>query len=242
MSLPMLNKQPVTKQESHPDGELMVHEVWDTIQGEGPFQGRRAVFLRLGGCNLTCPLCDTDYTSGNVPCAPSYLSAYINARFGHHKNRIDTPRYNPLLVITGGEPFRQNFGPFARLMLEEGWQIQVETNGTLWQEDVPILPLTVVCSPKTPKLDSNLMPYIKALKYVVQEGEVDPKDGLPTMVLGSKVSPIRPWKGFQGEVWIQPCDTGDLAKNIVNTELAKSIAMKFGYRLGLQLHKILGMP
>ena len=42
---------------------LEVVDLWQTIQGEGPFAGMRAIFIRLAGCNLQCPFCDTDYTS-----------------------------------------------------------------------------------------------------------------------------------------------------------------------------------
>jgi len=50
-----MNQQPIEKQFLHPKGDLEVHSIFLTIQGEGPFTGQRAVFVRLAGCNLQCP-------------------------------------------------------------------------------------------------------------------------------------------------------------------------------------------
>src|SRR3954467_9071958 len=45
---------------------LSIHSIFYTLQGEGPYSGCPAVFMRLAGCNLQCPGCDTDYTSGQI--------------------------------------------------------------------------------------------------------------------------------------------------------------------------------
>lgn len=236
----IVNKQPRANFAVAPEGRLDVFDFWETIQGEGPFSGRRAIFVRLAGCNLQCPGCDTDYTSKHTTYIAESLSARINSDFKHHKDCIDTSRYNPLLVITGGEPFRQNFGPFARLMLTEGWEIQVETNGTVWHDDIPMLPITFVCSPKYDYIHEELKPHIKALKYVIRAGEVD-SDGLPLYALGYKFRPARPREWFKGEIWIQPCDEGDPARNKAYMDEAVAVCMKHGYRLGLQIHKLIGV-
>ena len=57
----ILNTQPIEKR--HHKVDLEVHSIFYTIQGEGPFCGTPAVFIRLAGCNLQCPSCDTNYTS-----------------------------------------------------------------------------------------------------------------------------------------------------------------------------------
>ena len=53
------NGQPIEKVQRTFDGTLEVHSIFKTIQGEGPFCGTPAVFIRLAGCNLQCPWCDT---------------------------------------------------------------------------------------------------------------------------------------------------------------------------------------
>jgi len=64
MTLPMLNQQLAEKRVERQDGALEIIDIFPTIQGEGPFAGEPAIFVRLAGCVLQCPLCDTDYTSG----------------------------------------------------------------------------------------------------------------------------------------------------------------------------------
>ena len=68
-----MNQQAPEKQQLRGDGLLAVHSIFYTIQGEGPFAGETAVFVRLAGCNLQCPLCDTDYTSDRRMVGPMGL-------------------------------------------------------------------------------------------------------------------------------------------------------------------------
>jgi 7-carboxy-7-deazaguanine synthase len=232
-----INLQPIEKQELSDEGILQVHSIWPTIQGEGPYAGTPAVFLRLAGCNLTCPGCDTDYTSTRVVATPQKILQQVQGF-----------RKDGLIVITGGEPFRQNFAPFARLAVYSGYRVQVETNGTLWFEEFYPSRFTVVCSPKTPKIQEELKRHISALKYVVKAGEIDPSDGLPTSILENGLRPARPWPKFGGEIYVQPYDEdfsdpiNEDTKNAKNIEAAVESCMKFGYRLCLQVHKLVGLP
>jgi organic radical activating enzyme len=148
-----------------------------------------------------------------------------------------------LVVLTGGEPLRQDIGRLVRLCFEEGYSVQIETNGTLYRSDLPFgsLGLSVVCSPKTGKIDSRLMPFISAYKYVVRYGEVDEGDGLPVSVLGRKERVARPTYNNVSQVFVQPADEGHGDRNRLNTQVAVDVCLKFGYRLGLQIHKIVGL-
>lgn len=240
------NLQMIQKQDLRDDrhGALYIHSVFHTIQGEGPYFGTPAVFVRLDGCNLQCPMCDTDYTSQSSYVAPSLLLQDVQTAKGSSPTK--------LIVITGGEPFRQDFSDFALRAVYAGFEVQVETNGTLWFDNFFPCRFSVVCSPKTPVIHKELQKYIKALKYVVRAGEIDEKDGLPTSVLGNGLSPCRPWKGYTGEVYVQPCDEGEslipgenmtlTQQSIKNLDAAIQSCMKFGYKLGVQAHKEWNLP
>lgn len=233
-TLPVLNSQPVEKQELDPEGKLDVVEVFYTIQGEGPFAGRPAVFVRTAGCNLDCSRCDTDYTSKRQVLTAEHLRARVVATAG---GRCD------LVVITGGEPFRQNITPFANLMVvEELFNVQVETNGTLYVPNFPYWTTTVVCSPKTPQINPQLRQHVRHLKYVLEAGKVA-VDGLPTGSLGADCPPCRPWDTFNGTVWVQPQDDYDVEKNARNVRAAVQSVMANGrFRLTLQTHKMVNLP
>ncbi len=226
-----MNDQPVEKQSLRVDGQLDVHSIFYTIQGEGPYVGFPAVFVRLAGCNLQCPLCDTDYTSSRVMLSPAQLLRRIKAA---------SPACH-LVVITGGEPFRQNLTVAVIELLAHGYSIQVETNGTLFLEDFPYKEVTIVCSPKAGKINPRLAPHITALKYVLRHGEVAP-DGLPLLALAHPASPrvSRPPLGFKKAIYVQPADEKDEAINAKNLTAAVDSAMRHGFILGIQVHKIIG--
>lgn len=212
--------------------EIDLHSMFYTIQGEGPFAGRPAVFVRLAGCNLQCPLCDTDYTSKRIKLTPKQLVSRV-------LELVPETLPRPLVVITGGEPFRQNLYALVFWLVAEGFPVQIETNGTLYQE-LPWADVTVVCSPKTGSLNKNLIPHIAAFKYVLQAGSVSRDDGLPLLALGHPNSGrvARPPRGFSGIIYLQPVDMGS-AKTVDNPHLAACIrsCMTHGYTLGIQLHK-----
>lgn len=234
-----LNQQPSETIVRDDGSELDIINVFRTIQGEGPFTGYPAVFVRLAGCNLQCPNCDTEYTKGRNKKAVSVVIYDIhNASFF-----TDAKLQTKLVVITGGEPFRQNITPLVNHLLLSRFTIQIETNGTIFREDFPYHRCTVVCSPKTARIHSSLQDNnrIYNLKYVIKAGEVDENDFLPTTVLGKEVRVQRPWKGFQGEVRVSPEDSGDKLQNEKNVDLVKQAALKCGYIAGVQLHKILGV-
>lgn len=240
-----MNDQPI-ESAGHITLELDVVDIWDTIQGEGPYVGMPAVFVRLAGCNLQCPLCDTNYTKGRRWFPVMYLAQRIATQWAHRE----------VVVITGGEPFRQALA-LQRLCHElviRDKAVQIETNGVIatemlekidwtaldYQDVVQPNPL-IVCSPKTPKVTIPSQ-VVFAWKYVLRAGEVDPVDGLPTSVLGGRGSPHRPpphWSRQQ--VYVQPADEKDPELNQRNLEVALASCQKFGYRFSLQVHKLIGV-
>lgn len=232
-----INTQPVEKQVKGGGSELAVNSIFYTIQGEGPFAGSPSVFVRLAGCNLQCPMCDTEYTNRNLMFVGNIVHEVASKMFAGR-----------LVVITGGEPFRQNIRDLVIALLGRGFLVQIETNGTLYQE----LPfehpnLTIVCSPKTGAINKKLAPAIKALKYVATAKSLENSpDGLPTHALehpnGGMLA--RQPQGFTGDVYLQPVDEKDERRggnNDKNLEAVVKSCMRHGHRLCLQVHKIIGV-
>jgi len=235
----------------HDPLNLAVESIFYTIQGEGPQAGRPALFIRLAGCNLACHFCDTQFeTHADQPQSVAEILKNIGEQF--------KPAQRKLVVITGGEPMRQDWSALAFHLLTSGTElIQVETAGTIWQESLEELicdgDIQLVCSPKTPKVHPAIGAYCAHWKYIIRGGEVDLEDGLPNRgtqvaTLGKISRLYRPWEDDRrpddhnyGTIWLSPCDSYDDALNRVNLELARDLCLKHGYRLSLQLHKMIGV-
>lgn len=241
-----LNTQPQEGRRINSPNVLEVVDVWPTIQGEGPFAGQRAVFVRLAGCNLQCPWCDTDYTTNRQEVTHEDLVGVIK-KFGVVQN--------DLIVISGGEPFRQSTSlvVFVQRLLNEGFRVQIETNGSMaplpmvdWGY-LPVDKVMIVCSPKG-SINKHMIPLIGAYKYVLTDGKVSAEDGLPDEVLGNNTTAIsRPiFNRDHGRpkvpVYVQPMDEENPEANARHLRVTIESVMKFGYILCLQVHKICGMP
>ena len=240
------NKQPIEKRDrGDNDGFVEVHSIFHTIQGEGPFSGKPAVFVRLAGCNLQCPMCDTEYTEGRKAMHPHAVVDAIERTALHTGG---------LVVVTGGEPFRQDLTDLLFTLHEAGYYVQVETNGTLpppqlgelWSSNINSRDgVYIVCSPKTGKVHDDIRHRAACFKYVLTAGAVDPHDGLPTSVLGLTRPPARPCLNrdntWRQPVYVQPADEQSVSANGANHEAALNSAMKYGYTLQLQIHKHFGI-
>lgn len=222
---------------------LAVNSIFHTIQGEGPFAGMPAVFVRMAGCNLQCPMCDTEYTERTEMDLDAIADAVADARrYGPTSTGV---RPCSLVVITGGEPFRQPIGRLVMLLRKLGYMVQIETNGTLYQ---PVFPytddgVTIVCSPKAGSIHNSLKPWIKAWKYVATWDSIDPRDGLPTHALehpnGNGL--YRPPAGHDAPIYLQPVDERNTAANAQNMHAVVQACLAYGHRLCLQMHKIIGV-
>lgn len=238
-----INQQPIEKRLPSYQGLVDVHSIFKTIQGEGPFCGTPCVFVRLAGCNLQCPACDTDYTSKRKQMTPAEIVAEVAMQsIADHNMRA-------LVVITGGEPFRQHIGELIQLLVDCQYYVQIESNGTM---NPPIAPWNkntfdrrgayLVVSPKTGKLNPLAEDAACALKYVVRYGDADPEDGLPKHALDMPNRPARPTEGlFEGAIYIQPLDSKDEVDNHLHTQEAVSSSLAYGYILQLQVHKFIGV-
>lgn len=241
-----INIQPIEKF-NDPDGgaTLRVHSIFHTIQGEGPLTGHPAIFIRLAGCNLQCPQCDTEYTGDDVQAleVSDIMSRVRRFHIG--------PR---LVVITGGEPFRQNITPLVFALQDEDYQVQVETNGTLPPSvDFPAYTgqfepkgqgAWIVCSPKAGKINSEIFRLAIAFKYVLNHDSVSEVDGLPILALNHSAKPQvgRPPAWFlKSAIYLQPADVQDEELNKKNLQAVIRSCMMHGYTLQLQTHKILNL-
>lgn len=207
---------------------LDIQEIFPTLQGEGPYTGWPAVFVRLGGCNLACQFCDTEFESFN-----EMTSLDIIERI-HKLSHVSGNRTAELVVITGGEPLRQNISPLCEALLEADYLVQIETNGTLFRP----LPygIDIVCSPKVTNgsyhpIRDDLLERIAAFKFIISAHDSDYND-VPD-VGQTRIS---------APVYVQPMDEGDEVKNKANLSRAIQLSTERGYRLSLQTHKIMGIP
>ena len=206
-----------------------VKEIFYTLQGEGANTGRAAVFCRFTGCNLwngrehdrgsaVCTFCDTDFVGTNGPGGGSFATpealaaAVLNA----------WPSAEPgkrFVVCTGGEPLLQLDEPLLSALHSLGFEIAVETNGTL---------------PPPPGIDWLC---------------VSPKSGATLVVhSGDEIKLVFPQAGAEPKLFerlsfrhffLQPMDGPDQHTNI-DAALHYCLAHP-RWRLSLQTHKLLGI-
>lgn len=153
------------------DEELLISNVFLTLQGEGPFCGCRAVFVRLAGCNLGgktingpgCSWCDTDFRlSRSMRMSfDAIIDLIIDRAPFMAEIASSNGNGNDLLVITGGEPLLQpNLTRFIERLRREwpGLTIQIETNGT---HALDVGDSYLVVSPKVPEVKNRSLGYGK---------------------------------------------------------------------------------
>lgn len=245
---------------------LQVQEIFYSIQGEGPSAGTPAIFIRLSGCNLRCHFCDTDFESVDKATSPHNIYDQVSDLMVGHDRA-------PLIVITGGEPLRQNISVLLLMLLERGYSVEIETAGTVMPPDiVPILDqycrteqLRIICSPKTPKINDTVAAHCVNYKYIVEVGDwmlergvpyastQDPTDDRVPLYIPTTsydhiwVQPMavykKAWSPLWG--WVKSYDANlslpDEVKIQANQEYAAKICLRWGYRLSIQLHKIVGL-
>jgi 7-carboxy-7-deazaguanine synthase (Cx14CxxC type) len=206
-----------------------VHEIFYTLQGEGANTGRPAVFCRFAGCNLwsgretdraqaVCRFCDTDFVGtdgpggGKFPDAASLARAVAAAWPAGASRRF--------VVCTGGEPLLQLDTTLVDAFHAEGFEVAVETNGTL--EPPPGIDWLCV----SPKAEAQLL---------VRRG-----DELKLVYPQAGAEPARFEALEFGQFFLQPMDG---AAREANTAAALRYCLDHPrWRLSLQTHKLLGIP
>ena len=207
-----------------------VKEIYFTLQGEGALTGRPAVFCRFAGCNLwsghekdrpgaICPFCDTDFVGTDGPGGGKYATATELAHAVAEAWPGTAARARPLVVCTGGEPLLQLDGEAVNSLHDVGFEVAVETNGTLEAPEG----IDWVCV--SPKAGAPLvLTHGHELKLVY------PQDGAPPEVYADLMFDL-----FS----LQPMDGPQRAEN---TRKAVEYCLEHPqWRLSLQTHKYLGL-
>ena len=218
--------------ESHNKGlalSYLVKEIFYSIQGEGFYSGRPAVFCRFAGCNLwsgkeadrekaVCQFCDTDFIGCDEPEGGQFQTpAELRLRIEKLWPEENVKSTRPLVVFTGGEPLLQLDIELISTLHEKGWEVAVETNGTL----LPPPGIDWICV--SPKVGAKLLLHSgQELKLVFPQPGAQPE----------KYAML----DFQ-HFFLQPMDSPDRE---MNTRLALEYVLSHPqWRLGLQTHKIL---
>lgn len=222
----MFGKNKILKPEIHDGLYLDVQEIFPTFQGEGPYVGYPAVFVRLGGCNLACDFCDTEFDSYQN----FSLEEIIKKVSDFSKNNAGE-LVRKLVVITGGEPLRQPIEKLCEELVGLNFLVQIETNGTLFRE----LPkeVKIICSPKITnnkyhQIRPDLLARIDAFKFLISINKKEYSD-IPDFIRNKNSSII----------YLQPMDEYDEEINQKNIQHVLKLAEASGYRISLQTHKLL---
>lgn len=205
-----------------------VKEIFYTLQGEGANAGRPAIFLRFSGCNLwsgleadrttaVCNFCDTDFVGvgpdGGKFQTPDELASAINFKWPKKD------KGKKFIVCTGGEPLLQLDEPLIDALHKKGFEVAVETNGTI------VAPHGIDWLCVSPK--SNTILKVKKgneLKFVFPQPEVAPEN----------------FENLDFQYFLlQPMDDYRRAENV---KAAIAYCKEHPqWRLSVQIHKIIGI-
>lgn len=244
--------------------KLLITKVWYTLQGEGPYAGVPAVFVRLAGCNrgdkesMGCAYCDTSFELANgmaldYKAIEDQMTSVLH-RQTHTSDAVDFP----LVVITGGEPMLQdNLVGFLEYLGRNKWHnIQIESNGdrlakgfleSKWCETVEL-----VVSPKATThgyraLAPDVLRRLNYLKCLIDSREAPYTEPPAYVVIKDPhavfLSPITVYKqqAYAGTA-VGFTNTIDADYTKQNYARAAMLALQFGYRVSMQQHLFFGVP
>ncbi len=201
-----------------------VHSIFKTIQGEGAWTGRVAVFCRFAGCNLwsgreqdrstaVCKFCDTEFVGGSKFDAAG-LADEIQKQWGSG----DYSRR--MVVLTGGEPALQYDDKLRSALKARGFFIAMETNGSVKLK----APVDWKCV--SPKANTKILESVAdEIKFVFPQDDLIP-DLVTTLVEADYCT-------------IQPMDGPRLREN--TAAAIEYVLDNPSWRLGIQAHKVMGL-
>ncbi len=225
----MFGKNKILKIEQHAGDFLDVQEIFPTLQGEGPFVGQGAIFIRLGGCNLKCNFCDTEFDSFKNFSLTEILQKVVELAKNSQQKIV-----RKLVVITGGEPMRQPIEKLCKELILLNFLVQIETNGTIFRELSP--QVKIICSPKISNhkyhiLRPDILSKIDALKFIISASNED----------YSGVGEVGQSGRQDIAIYVQPMDEYNEIKNKENLQKCLDLCEENGYFLSLQTHKVIGL-
>ncbi|MBT4922599.1 MAG: 7-carboxy-7-deazaguanine synthase QueE [Rickettsiales bacterium] len=213
--------KPLTMVQTY-DHNLDIVNIFSTIQGEGPYAGVPAIFIRLGGCNLKCNFCDTEFDNFTKTKIDDILKE-VSLLAGN---------ITKLIIITGGEPLRQDITELCELLITQKFDVQIETNGTIYRNLNKAV--TIITSPKNHNgngynhINNSIKQRTDYFKFIISENNKD-YNFIPSEFLSYK------------NIYVQPMDEYDDTKNIANQKLCTKLALKYNFKISIQLHKILNI-
>jgi 7-carboxy-7-deazaguanine synthase len=222
---------------------MQITEIYKSLQGESTYVGLPCIFVRLTGCNLRCSWCDSEYTfhGGRKMTSEEILSEVTLLSPG-----------GGLVEVTGGEPMLQEreLVPFMRQLIDDGYQLLLETSGERPLERVPaeVVKIVDVKCPDSGEPDTFRMSNLQALtdrdevKFVISSRKdyEFARDFTAEHALDKKINAVLFSPAFRKDA------TGarDSSHCLLDPQqLAEwMIADNVPARLGLQLHKFIWDP
>jgi 7-carboxy-7-deazaguanine synthase len=213
---------------------FFVNDIYPTIQGEGHFTGTPSVFVRLQGCDVGCPWCDTKYTwkLDNHLVEPSKISDnpenFAKIAVPYVIQAVEKYRIKHV-VITGGEPAKYDLTVLSSALIRRTKTVQVETSGT---HDLAINhDAWVTVSPKY-----NMRGGYKVLETVLYRAN-EIKFPIASEKDAALLESLLKDFPKDTEICLQP-----ISQNKRATQICVDIAMKRGMKLSLQTHKYIDVP
>jgi 7-carboxy-7-deazaguanine synthase len=218
---------------------LPVNEIFDTIQGEANYTGMPSTFVRLQGCDVGCPWCDTKHTWKRSAEDRVELSAMLGkgAEATAQWSAVDVDSLVDLckqrhVVLTGGEPADHDLKELTTKLIGRGKSVQIETSGT---SEIRVAYWTWITL--SPKID---MPGGRKVRLDALEAAdeikmpVGKQADLDTL---KRLIDLRaPLTQKPAIIWLQP-----LSQSLKATALCVEASLRHGYRISVQTHKYLGL-
>lgn len=130
-----------------------ISEVFYSIQGEGKHTGMPAVFVRLAGCSMNCPFCDTKY------------AFQTGEEWDEARLLCEVKKYPcKTVIVTGGEPTEQDAPALFNALKKAGYIIHLETNGSI---DTDVSLVDFVCVSPKKDVSPEMLKKADVIKIVV---------------------------------------------------------------------------